>query len=71
MFLGTGALREIGLDPKKDEALMWIAEEYFLAPLPDDWTEVPDRVSDRVRLKPLYGETRRGQDAQPHTLRCS
>ena len=30
----------LGMNPKEDEALYWIAEQALLAPLPPQWVEV-------------------------------
>jgi hypothetical protein len=40
--------REIGLDAAQHPELMWIAEDYFLAQLPDGWIEHPDAASGKL-----------------------
>eukprot|EP01043_Picozoa_sp_COSAG02_P049317 COSAG02_NODE_4939_length_4810_cov_2.026746_4_plen_400_part_01 len=37
--------RYLGMDPVEDQALLWIAKEAMLAPLPDGWAEVTDSAT--------------------------
>lgn len=40
--------RYLGMDPNEDQALLWIAKEAMLAPLPTGWSEVTDPTTGDV-----------------------
>ncbi|NXE26600.1 CE164 protein, partial [Ardeotis kori] len=37
--------QEIGIDPKKEPELMWLAEEAIMAPLPAEWKPCKDTTT--------------------------
>ncbi|XP_061734307.1 centrosomal protein of 164 kDa-like isoform X2 [Nerophis ophidion] len=49
--------REIGIDPDKEEELMWLAKEGIVAPLPPEWKPCQDVTGDIYYYNFSFGES--------------